>query len=767
MQMEVLMTSESINPFDPTPHSGFAPEIDAESKSESMTIAAETAKERSDDSNHREDGLYIAMLSIHGLVRSFDLELGRDADTGGQVTYVVELLKALSEHPDIRKVDLFTRRIVDPKVDDSYALNCEEVTDKGSIIRVDFGPRRYLRKEVLWPHLDDGVNSILAYFRDIRQIPDIVHGHYADAGYMAAHLSALLGIPMVFTGHSLGKVKNERLLKKGMKQERIEEVFRISRRINAEEYALKNAGLVVASTYQETDEQYAEYKNYKKTRARVIPPGVDLTRFHTSVTPRPAILSDIRKFWKEPGKPIILALSRPDSRKNIPGLIKTFANNETLKKNANLLIIAGNREDIRKMASESRKVLEEILFLIDSYDLYGRVAIPKHHCSEDVPKIYRMTARSHGVFVNPALTEPFGLTLIEAAACGVPIVTTNDGGPRDIIRYCKNGILVDPLDTEEMGYAIKTILSDRQTWSKYSRSGSRNVQKQYSWERHVETCLRQIRRRLISRKKTVQKPVRRSVLPTLDRLIICDLDNTLLGDQAALESFFALIHEQRFKVGFGIATGRRFKSAMKELKRWDIPIPDLLITGVGTEIFYGTTLTRDRGWTSRIHYRWEPDNIQNVVKNLPGINIQPGTEQSPYKLSYYIDPAKAPGIRQIRRILADHNLLARVVFSLGMYLDFIPVRASKGAAIRFLAKKWHLPMSHILVAGDSGNDRDMLQTAPQAVVVGNHSKEIKSLKNQTGIYFAKASHAAGVVEGIKHFDLLAHPFYNPNDSQGE
>ncbi len=761
------MAARSITPFEPTRHSGFAPKTVPESKSEPPNTAVEILEERSDVSNHRENGLYIAMLSIHGLVRSFDLELGRDADTGGQVTYVVELLKALSKRPDIRKVDLFTRRIIDRKVDDSYAVNCEKVTDKGSIIRIDFGPRRYLRKEVLWPHLDDGVNSILSYFRNIRQIPDIIHGHYADAGYMAARLSAILGIPMVFTGHSLGKVKYERLLNKGMKKERIEEVFRISRRINAEEYALKKAGLVVASTYQETNYQYAEYKNYKKSRACVIPPGVDLTRFHTSVSPRPAILSDIRKFWKEPDKPIILALSRPDTRKNIPGLIKTFADNDVLKKKANLLIIAGNREDIRKMDSEPRKVLEEILILIDAYDLYGRVAIPKHHNSEDVPKIYRMTVSSRGVFVNPALTEPFGLTLIEAAACGVPIVTTNDGGPRDIIRHCKNGILVDPLDTEEMGYAIETMLSDQRTWSKYSRSGARNVQKQYSWESHVETCLRQIRRRLTSGKKTVRKPVRRSVLPTLDRLIICDLDNTLLGDSAALENFFTLIREQTFKVGFGVASGRQFKSAMKELKRWDIPVPDILITGVGTEIFYGTTMTSDRGWTSRIRHRWEPDHIRNVVKNLPGINIQPKTEQTPYKLSYYIDPAKAPGIRQIRRILADQQLVARVVFSLGMYLDFIPIRASKGAAIRFLAKNWHLPMSHILVAGDSGNDRDMLQTVPQAVVVGNHSKEIKSLKRQTGIYFAEASHAAGIIEGIKYFDLLAHPFNNSTHSEGE
>lgn len=708
------------------------------------------------------DDIYIAMLSVHGLVRSFDMELGRDADTGGQVTYVVELMKALSEQPGIRKVDLFTRRVLDRKVDDSYAVNCEKVTEKASIIRVDFGPRRYLRKEVLWPHLDDGVNSMLSYFRDIRDIPDIIHGHYADAGYMAARLSALLGIPMIFTGHSLGKVKNERLLEKGMKQERIEDIFRISRRIDAEEYALKKADLVVASTHQETDDQYAAYRNYRKTRARVIPPGVDLHRFHPSVSTRPDIWEDIRKFWNAPDKPIILALSRADSRKNIPSLVEAFTNSDALQAMANLLIIAGNRDDIRAMDSEPRKVLEDLLFLVDRHDLYGRIALPKHHDPSDVPKIYRMTAKSRGVFVNPALTEPFGLTLIEAAASGVPIVSTNDGGPRDIVRYCKNGYLVDPLDIHAMGDAIQRVLSERRLWRKLSKNGIRNVQKQYSWNRHAETYLGLIRKRLLRRRPSVRKPVRKSVLPTLDRLIICDLDNTLLGDAAALAEFLKTIRSSSLKVGLGIATGRRFKNAMVEIRRWELPVPDVLITGVGTEIFYGTTLTRDRGWTTRINYRWEPEKIRTVIQDLPGINIQSRREQTKYKLSFYIDPTEAPGIRRIRRIIADAGLTARVIYSLGMYLDFIPIRASKGSALRFLTEKWHLPLNHVLVAGDSGNDRDMLQIAPQSVVVGNYSRELKSLRGRNGIYFADSGHAAGITEGIRHFDLLANPFETVN-----
>ena len=63
--------------------------------------------------------------------------------------------------------------------------------------------------------------------------------------------------------------------------------------------------------------------------------------------------------------------------------------------------------------------MTDLLMAIDRHDLYGSVAVPKHHRNEDVPELYRLAVRRRGVFVNPALTEPFGLTLIEAAASGL------------------------------------------------------------------------------------------------------------------------------------------------------------------------------------------------------------------------------------------------------------------------------------------------------------------------------------------------------------
>ena len=94
-----------------------------------------------------------------------------------------------------------------------------------------------------------------------------------------------------------------------------------------------------------------------------------------------------------------------------------------------------------------------------------------------MPELYRIAAEKKGVFVNSALTEPFGLTLLEAAACGLPIVAPDDGGPRDIIKNCPSGILVDTTDTKAIADAAKQIISDGEKWKQYSKAGTMSIRK--------------------------------------------------------------------------------------------------------------------------------------------------------------------------------------------------------------------------------------------------------------------------------------------------
>ena len=151
--------------------------------------------------------MYIQLVSIHGLIRGENVEMGRDADTGGQVRYVLELAQKLAEFPEVDAVDLFTRRIKDKRVSPDYSRRIEELGPKCRLVRLPCGGGRYIRKERLWPFLDDFVDAMISFTRREGRIPTLVHGHYADAGYVAKEVAAAFEVPFVFTGTFFGQTE--------------------------------------------------------------------------------------------------------------------------------------------------------------------------------------------------------------------------------------------------------------------------------------------------------------------------------------------------------------------------------------------------------------------------------------------------------------------------------------------------------------------------------------------------------------------------------
>ncbi|KHG17451.1 Solanesyl diphosphate synthase 1 [Gossypium arboreum] len=493
--------------------------------------------------------------NLHGLIRGEGMELGRDSDTGGQVKYVVELARALGTMPGVYRVDLLTRQVSAPDVDWTYAEPTEMLSPRTTensmqelgessgayIIRIPFGPKdKYIPKEMIWPHIPEFVDCALSHIRQMSKVlgeqigggepvwPVAIHGHYADAGDSAALLSGALNVPMLFTGHSLGRDKLEQLLKQGRQsREEINTTYKIMRRIEAEELSLDASEVVITSTRQEIEEQWRLYDGFdpileRKLRARirrgvschgrfmprmvVIPPGMEFHHIiphdgdmdgdverneENSTSPDPPIWSEIMRFFSNPHKPMILALARPDPKKNLTTLVKAFGECRPLRELANLTLIMGNRDSIDEMSGANASVLLSILKLIDKYDLYGQVAYPKHHKQYEVPDIYRLAAKTKGVFINPAFIEPFGLTLIEAAAYGLPIVATKNGGPVDIHRVLDNGLLVDPHDQQSIADALLKLVSDKHLWARCRQNGLKNIHL-FSWPEHCKTYLSRI-----------------------------------------------------------------------------------------------------------------------------------------------------------------------------------------------------------------------------------------------------------------------------------
>ncbi|MBF0274790.1 MAG: HAD-IIB family hydrolase [Nitrospinae bacterium] len=700
---------------------------------------------------------YMAFINIHGLLRKEDLELGRDADTGGQTTYVLELAKALIKRPEVERLDIFTRLIFDPRVSNDYSCLVEEIEPGLNIIRMPCGPKRYLKKEALWPYLDEFADNILKFFQSGKRVPDILHSHYADAGYVGVRLSSLLSLPFAFTGHSLGRVKKMRLEEKGLKNETIEKTFRISRRIEAEEMVLDSASFIVTSTNQEVEEQYSLYDKYQPKRMIVIQPGVNLDRFsppHRFRFFQPEYFKEITRFLKHPKKPMILALSRADARKNIVSLIHAYGSSEELQEIANLIIFAGSRKDINKADKEAREVYRELLRYIDYYDLYGKVAYPKKHASEDVPNIYRIAAGSQGVFVNPALTEPFGLTLIEAAASGLPIVATKDGGPKDIIAACNNGLLIDPLDVEDIKEKLLVALKDGNQWRNWAKSGIKGAFKHFSWEGHAQKYIKVVKKVVVQNKRRFLPRQFGRNIALSDRVLISDIDNTLVGNDEALNELLNKLKGAQCKVGIGVATGRSLPLTLAVLKKNKIPVPNILITSVGSEIYYGPKLVQDVGWTNHINYRWKPLDIKKKLNNIKGISMQAAEGQGNHKISFNVDAQIAPTPKEITSFLRKAGIYANVIYSHEAYLDILPIRASKGLAVRYCAVKWGIPIDRFLVAGDSGNDEEMLRGNTLGVVVGNYSPELEHLRKDSNVLFAKGHFAFGILEAIDHYKFL-------------
>ena len=719
-----------------------------------------------------DNGLYIQLFSIHGLMRGQNLEMGRNADTGGQVKYVVEFAKALGRQPGVAKVDLFTRLLRDKTLSPDYSRPLEALSENVRLVRIQCGGTRYIRKELLWPHLDEFVDKMLQFIKQESGFPDLMHGHYADAGDVALELSNLLDVPFIFTGHSLGRNKKKTLAESGLTEEEMNKKYRLDHRIATEEKIIQHADLIITSSQQEIEGQYGLYEAARSAHFCVIAPGFDGQRLYPYYETLVGSLEkgerekqaqffmrkELERFLSYPDKPLILALSRPVRKKNIPALILAYGKNKELQAIANLAVFAGIRKDIATMDDNEREVLTELLLLMDKFDLYGKLAIPKRHDSEyEVPELYRLAARTQGVFVNPAFTEPFGLTLIEAAACGLPIVATNDGGPREVVQRCNNGLVVDVNRPEELGAAIKKILVERELWKQFSLNGIAGVRAHYSWEAHCARYLAETRKLLPAAGQPSAEasgvPVIGKRLNKMTRLLVSDIDDTLLGDDQALARLVAFIKLHRRDFSFGVATGRSLESATAVLTKHGVGGLDFIIAAVGAEIYYARNWMLDEGWRTHISRHWHRDRIQHALASLPFLQPQESAVQREFKLSYFMEES-ADQLAQIHEIIVQQRLRANLIYSGGKLLDVLPFRASKGKAVRYLCYKWSIPLDQVLVAGDSGNDEEMLRGEILGVVVGNYRPELEKLRGLRSVYFSPERHAAGIIDGIQHYDFL-------------
>lgn len=425
---------------------------------------------------------------MHGLFRSRDLELGRDEDSGGQITYVLELAKKLGELDGIDKIDIITRYISDSEYP-GYSQKIEPVSQKVDIVRIKAGPDKYLKKFELWPYINDFTENVKTFIKESGRRPDVLHSNFADSGLVCSMLSEELKIPQVHTSHSLARPEMEKTGTSEKEIEYLNKTLHFEERMKAEQRIINNAKIIVASTNQEIETQYSGYETKGlENKFRVVSPGINPDVFYppSNINPSPKegetfqLLENlISQNFKHPEKTLVTTLSRVDRVKNLNNLIRAFAIDKSLSSVANLAIFGGNLKSIGK----GQPILDEMNNLIRASNLYGSVFLYGDFLDyfTQVPAYYRFFSKKRGIFVNPAFIEPFGLTVIEAGACGLPVVATKNGGPSEIINDGENGLLVDPESPADIAKKIRAVIETPGLWDKLSENGKNNIKKNYTW----------------------------------------------------------------------------------------------------------------------------------------------------------------------------------------------------------------------------------------------------------------------------------------------
>lgn len=713
---------------------------------------------------------YVQLFSPHGLIRHKNTEIGRDKDTGGQVKYVLELLEALSLDPRIRKIDLVTRKIVDKRVPSDYGREIEIVNDKARIVRIQCGGLLYKEKESLWNHLDEFVDKVIRFNEAQEDFPDVVHGHYADGNYIAGELSKVFNTIFIATGHSLGRNKKNILLREGLSAEKINTRFNIEKRIQVEENTLSMADAVIVSTQHEIASQYKLYENNDKARYQVIPPGINhhifypyfravMPGFTMSTEEEIAtfrINSEIERFLFSPEKPLILSIGRADKRKNFETIINSYGKDKELQAMANLAIFAGVRKDISLMSPDEQETLTNLLLLMDKYDLYGKMAIPKKNDPfNEVPEIYRIAARKKGVFINATPGENFGLTIVESAACGLPVVASPTGGPKDIVGNLENGLLVNVEKPEEIANGLKSVLADGQQWDEYSEKGIIKSKEMYSWDAHAKKYIQLLDSISEKEQKTETGKAPGNTLLKTPVYFISDLDGTLIeGEEApGLSELVDFLKENSNRVVFGISTGRNVQLTREALSQHPLlSRAEIIICSVGTEIYYTSDFIADKGWEKHINYQWERKKLLEALNDHSALELQEEEAQTPHKLSYYIKGVFGDDqLAELYKMLDSKQLRAKIFVTDNTHLDLVPVRSGKGKALHYLSYKWKKPIQNFIVSGNGGNDIGMLGGRTNGIVVSNHSPELVVLKENSNVYFSKNPLAEGVLEGIRYY----------------
>lgn len=243
--------------------------------------------------------------------------------------------------------------------------------------------------------------------------------------------------------------------------------------------------------------------------------------------------------------------------------------------------------------------------------------------------------------------------------------------------------------------------------------------------------------------------------PTI-KLFSSDLDGTLVGNPEATRRFKAVWENlpKRSKPKLCYNSGRSVADVLDHLKEMFLPEPDYIIGGVGTEIYDCTVRRPLEDFNQLFSEGWDLQKIEQIMDEFPGVTRQPPKFLHPYKSSWYLYRADRETVEKLEQRLAAAGLQVCVIYSSLRDLDVLPKRANKGNALKWLCDRLGIPLTNVLVAGDTGNDSSMfLLPGVYGVVVDNAQPELFEAVVKIPVYCASEVMADGVISGLRHFGI--------------
>eukprot|EP00898_Chlorokybus_atmophyticus_P006812 jgi/Chlat1/7131/Chrsp57S06805 len=471
----------------------------------------------------------IAIVSPHGFFGQQGV-LGKP-DTGGQVVYILNQVRALEQEMlasiESQGLDIEPEIVVLTRlIPDAQGTTCNQPVERingtkyARIVRVPFRNEKgqvipqWISRFKIWPYLERFAQDAYPVLKEqISEDPDFVIGNYSDGNLVASMLARRLGVTQCNIAHALEVVKYPQ---SDLYWQDYEDQYHFSCQYTADVISMNSANFIITSTYQEiagTKTSVGQYESYssftmphlyrvvdgidvRDPKFNIVAPGADPDCFFPANQRdrRSPKLKDVEALvygencndacgqLEDTKKPLLFTMARLDKVKNITGLVEWYATTPELRKLVNLLVVGGQIDESKSNDSEEQEQIRRMHQLFEKHDLHKEVRwVVMQTDKELVGEFYRFTADNKGAFVQPALYEGFGLTVVEAMSCGLPTFGTIYGGPIEIIEDGVSGFHIDPHHPQQV--------EDASYWDKLSEGAIERVKTRYTWQLYAKRLL--------------------------------------------------------------------------------------------------------------------------------------------------------------------------------------------------------------------------------------------------------------------------------------